>query len=80
MQNEPLIIWYKPLRANAPSSIEEILQRVILFTFSDAGFNSLAGSRSTQSAVIILGLATLLVTSCKRKDVFCGQDRLRLLE
>ena len=32
----------------------------MLFSFPDAGFDSLAGSRSTQAAVIILGLATPL--------------------
>ena len=57
MQAEPLTIWYKPLRASAPSSIRGISQRAILFSFSDARFNRLAGSRSTQSSVIILGLA-----------------------
>ena len=58
MQEEPMIIWYKPLCATVPSCVEEILQMVPLFSFSGAGFNSLTGSRSTQVAVIILCLDT----------------------
>ena len=58
LQSSSLIVWYNPVELNEEATTESFMRNLVIFSFADAGFNSLEGSRSTQAYAIIIGRAS----------------------
>ena len=43
LQPSPLIIWFNPIAFDEEATAESFMRNLVIFSFADAGFNSLEG-------------------------------------
>ena len=57
VKSDPSTIWYNPFDWGEEATTSSFMKELAIFSFADAGFDSLEGNRSTQACVIVLGKA-----------------------